>query len=259
MDDNAMFNTNEAMPEMVKFEVSKKQLIGEPWKTKTGELLQKILIGDGWMINRPQNKLYETEDGKITFSMAKMKRDGTMNEISLQRSIATGEIDENAKKIYQQEKMTVKVEELPSVMEYYAQKFKYQKEEEAGFISLTVHEKQFSEIRTDTRNGKEYVAIRVGEDGSAFWYDKERLTPVSGQEGCYKTSLQLRDTDGNAWLYKIQKADKSIEKVPAREVRDLCNEARENVVQQNEEQQREMEQKDVQPLTEKKTSKRKSR
>lgn len=113
--------------EKIKFEVSKNQLIGDPWDSTMGGKMQNIVIADGWYIARPVEKLHETENGKIAFYLAKYKKDGGKNEITLRRSRRLEETDGNGKPIFKQEKMTVSIEELKDIEKYGKEKYRYQK------------------------------------------------------------------------------------------------------------------------------------
>lgn len=161
--------------EMIRFEVSKKQLIGEPQNSPMGGKLQNILFADGWYLVRPVEKLHETENGKIAFSLAKNKRDGSVNEITLKRSRRLEGTDEHGRPLFKQEKMTVSIEELKDIEKYGKEKYRYQKETEKNQVK--------KDNKGTEREQKEFYGMMTfvslmsekEEDNFYSFYDDETL------------------------------------------------------------------------------------
>lgn len=183
--------------ELIKFEVSKAQLIGEPWESGVGGTMQNIFIGDGWKICRPVDKLHEQENGKVAFFMAKNKKDGTENTITMKRSISIGE-GENGKKIYSEERTTVSVKDLAEVMKYAAQKYKYQKEEESGFIGIVLHKAQLTDTWKEAGSveAREYTVISLDNAGNSFLFASDKLHKLEGNEDYVKINVPLKNGKG---------------------------------------------------------------
>lgn len=197
----------EAKPEMVRFEISRNQLVGKEWQAPSGGMVQDILLANGWLLSRPAEKLHETENGRIVFFMAKNKRDGSVNEVTLKRSVKTDEVGKDGKAAYQQEKMTVSIGELSKIVEYGAEKYRYQKEEEAGFITMTVHKDQLGRTwkNEGKEDAKEYTSVRIG-GGYSFLKETEKIRAVANDANYFRISLPLRNAEGGEYKVNISKA-----------------------------------------------------
>ena len=182
---------------MIKFEVSKMQLIGAPWNSINGTM-QNIRMADGWQISRPVDRLHEQENGKVAFYMAKNKKDGSVNEITMRRSVDTGETNETGKRIYKDESMKVSVEELEKIMMYGAQKYKYQKEEESGFIGMVFHKAQIVDTWKEPgrENAREYKVISIDNSGNSFLFASDKLHRLEDKEDYFRINIPLRDKNG---------------------------------------------------------------
>ena len=124
---NESITTDKKESDILEFVVTNKQLIGEPWKASNGEMMQNILFADGWFINRPVKKLHAAENNKWRFYLSKKKRNGSENQITLRRNVPLNETNENGKPKYKQEKLTVPVAELPDILNYAREKYKFKK------------------------------------------------------------------------------------------------------------------------------------
>lgn len=196
----------ETKPEMVRFEISKNQLVGKEWQAPSGGMVQDILLANGWLLNRPAEKLHETENGRIVFFMAKNKRDGSVNEVTLKRSIRTEETGKGGKPAYQQEKMTVSIEELSKIVKYGVEKYRYQKEEEAGFITMTVHKSQLGRTwkNEEKEDAKEYTSVRIG-GGYSFLKETEKIRAIANNADYFRISLPLRNAEGEEYKVNTSK------------------------------------------------------
>lgn len=197
----------ETKPEMVRFEISKNQLVGKEWQAPSGGMVQDILLANGWLLNRPAEKLHETENGRIVFFMAKNKRDGSVNEVTLKRSVRTDEAGKDGKAAYWQEKMTVSIEELSKIVKYGTEKYRYQKEEEAGFITMTVHKSQLGRTwkNEEKEDAKEYTSVWIG-GGYSFLKETEKIRAVANNADYFRISLPLRNGEGAEYKVNASKA-----------------------------------------------------